>query len=260
MTEARGGKPAAAGQTPRTAKPATAGPPLITAGGVPPVILIIEDDATISDLVAYNLRRAGYEVEQEWAGRSGLERALAGEIDLVLLDLMLPGRDGLEVCRALRQFSAVPIIMLTARVEEIDRLLGLEMGADDYVCKPFSPREVVSRVKALLRRANGHLLAEYPDHPRDGLYLDEERFQAKLDGQALDLTPVEFRLLATLHAHPGRVFGRESLLQKIYADHRIVSERTVDSHIKNLRRKLTDTAPGRDLIQSVYGVGYRWDD
>lgn len=225
-------------------------------------ILIVEDEEKIAHLLADYLQQAGYRSTWLADGLRVENEVRQHKPDLVVLDLMLPGRDGLEVCRALRQFSAVPIIMLTARVEEIDRLLGLEMGADDYVCKPFSPREVVSRVKALLRRASGHLVPEHLNSGqlRDGLHLDEAGFQAKLDGQALDLTPVEFRLLVTLHAHPGRVFGRESLLQQIYADHRIVSERTVDSHIKNLRRKLEESAPGRDLIQSVYGVGYRWGD
>lgn len=221
-------------------------------------ILIVEDEEKIARLLTDYLRQAGYGAA--WlADGLGVEDAVRAQPpDLIVLDLMLPGRDGLEICRALRRFSDVPIIMLTARVEEIDRLLGLEMGADDYVCKPFSPREVVSRVKALLRRASGQLL---PAQPRgDGLHLDEASFQASLGDHALDLTPVEFRLLAALHAHPGRVFGREGLLRRIYADHRVVSERTVDSHIKNLRRKLEEAAPGRDLIQSVYGVGYRWGE
>lgn len=224
-------------------------------------ILIVEDEEKIAQLLMDYLQQAGYRCTWRADGLQVEQAVRQHHPDLVLLDLMLPGRDGLEVCRALRQFSSVPIIMLTARVEEIDRLLGLEMGADDYVCKPFSPREVVSRVKALLRRASGRVLpSRLQDGQQDGLVLDEVRFQARLDGQALDLTPVEFRLLVTLHAQPGRVFGRENLLQQIYADHRIVSERTVDSHIKNLRRKLQDAAPERDLIQSVYGVGYRWGD
>lgn len=220
-------------------------------------IVIVEDEEKIAQLLMDYLQQAGYRCTWLADGVQAEQAVREQHPDLILLDLMLPGRDGLDLCRALRQFSSVPIIMLTARVEEIDRLLGLEMGADDYVCKPFSPREVVSRVKALLRRARGRVL---PDRLQDGLALDEMRFQARLDGKALDLTPVEFRLLVTMHAQPGRVFGRESLLQQIYADHRIVSERTVDSHIKNLRRKLQDAAPERDLIQSVYGVGYRWGD
>ena len=220
-------------------------------------ILIVEDEEKIARLLCDYLQQAGYRTTWLNDGLQVEPHVLQQPPDLLLLDLMLPGRDGLEICRALRGFSSVPIIMLTARVDEIDRLLGLELGADDYVCKPFSPREVVSRVKALLRRASGTLLAHAPN---DGLLLDEARFQARLDEKLLDLTPVEFRLLATLHAQPGRVFGREALLNQIYADHRIVSERTVDSHIKNLRRKLQEAAPERDLIQSVYGVGYRWGE
>ncbi len=218
-------------------------------------IFIIEDEEKIARLLADYLHQSGYRSTWMMDGLEVEQRVREHKPDLILLDLMLPQRDGLDVCRAIRQFSDVPIIMLTARVEEIDRLLGLEIGADDYVCKPFSPREVVSRVKALLRRAQGKLV---PETKHDGLSLDETMFQAKLDDHLLDLTPVEFRLLVTLRAQPGRVFGRESLVRQIYTDHRIVSERTVDSHIKNLRRKLDDAAPGRELIQSVYGVGYRF--
>ncbi|MEW6445323.1 MAG: response regulator [Pseudomonadota bacterium] len=220
-------------------------------------ILIVEDEEKIASLLTDYLRQAGFDSAWLADGQAVEPSVRARRPDLILLDLMLPGRDGLEVCRALRMFSDVPIIMLTARVDEIDRLLGLELGADDYICKPFSPREVVSRVKALLRRVGGRLIAQ----PRpDGLRLDPDRHEASLDGQALDLTPVEFRLLATLHAHPGRVFGREALLRHIYTDHRVVNARTVDSHIKNLRHKLEQAAPDRDLIESVYGVGYRWRD
>jgi two-component system response regulator BaeR len=141
--------------------------------------------------------------------------------------------------------------MVTARVEEVDRLVGLEVGADDYLCKPFSVRELVARVKALLRRPRNVL-------PKDtGLILDEGRHEVVLDGKKLDLTPVEFRLLAALAAEPGRVFPRDRLLEKLYADHRVVTDRTVDAHVKNLRRKLEEARPGADLVRSIYGVGYR---
>ena len=168
--------------------------------------------------------------------------------DLILLDLMLPGRDGLDICREVRTFSDVPIVMVTARVEEIDRLVGLDLGADDYVCKPFSARELVARVKAILRRGRMPIAT--------ALALDEERHSATLDGKALDLTPVEFRLLGALASAPGRVFSREKLLERLYADHRVVTDRTVDAHIKNLRRKLEEVRPGQDLVRSIYGVGY----
>jgi len=167
--------------------------------------------------------------------------------DLILLDLMLPGRDGLEICRDLRSFSDVPIIMVTAKVEEIDRLIGLDLGADDYVCKPFSVRELVARVRAILRRRHT---------PSNALVLDDERHVAALDGRALDLTPVEFRLLRALASAPGRVFARERLLERLYEDHRVVTDRTVDAHVKNLRRKLEEVRPGEELVRSIYGVGY----
>ncbi|HUH39721.1 MAG TPA: winged helix-turn-helix domain-containing protein, partial [Castellaniella sp.] len=180
--------------------------------------------------------------------------------DLILLDLMLPGKDGLDVCREIRAFSAVPIIMVTAKVEEIDRLLGLELGADDYICKPYSPREVVARVKAVLRRSHasadgGADASVATDTP--SLWVDESRFQAQLDGVTLELTPVELRLLALLASAPGRIFSRDQVLDRLYDDHRVVTDRTVDSHVKNLRRKLDAVRPGSELIRSVYGVGYR---
>jgi two-component system response regulator BaeR len=168
---------------------------------------------------------------------------------------MLPGKDGLEVCRELRAFSDVPIIMVTARVEEIDRLLGLELGADDYICKPFSPREVVARVKAILRRLERSVDAAAPQ----GLAIDEASYRATLDGQLLDLTPVEFRLLRALASTPGRVYTRDQLLDHLYDDHRVVTDRTVDSHVKNLRRKLEQVRPDQDVIRSIYGVGYRME-
>lgn len=221
----------------------------------PAEILIVEDEPKLASLLVDYLHAAGLETR---VLRNGLEVApavRASPPSLVLLDLMLPGLDGLEVCRALRGFTDLPIIMVTARVEEIDRLLGLELGADDYICKPFSPREVVARVKAVLRR----LARSSGTDARQlaGLRIDADAYRAELDGVALDLTPVEFRLLETLAAHSGRVFSRARLLERLYDDHRVVSDRTVDSHVKNLRRKLAAASPDRDLVHSVYGVGYR---
>jgi two-component system, OmpR family, response regulator BaeR len=164
----------------------------------------------------------------------------------------LPGRDGLDICREVRSFSDVPMVMLTAWVEEIDRLLGLEFGADNYIRKPFSPREVVARIKAILRRARSRV-----DTRSATLIMDDATHHAVFHGTLLDLTPVEFRLLKTLAAAPGRVFSRDRLLDNLYLDHRVVTDRTVDSHIKNWQCKQAQVAPGRDPIRSIYGVGYK---
>jgi two-component system, OmpR family, response regulator BaeR len=212
-------------------------------------ILIVEDEPKLAALEADYLKAAGFETHCIADGREVVPWVRAHAPDLILLDLMLPGRDGLEVCRELRTFSDVPIVMVTAKVEEIDRLIGLDLGADDYVCKPFSVRELVARVRAILRRPR--------NAPPAGLVLDEERHAAQLDGRALDLTPVEFRLLRALAAAPGRVFPRERLLERLYADHRVVTDRTVDAHVKNLRRKLEEVRPGEELVRSIYGVGYK---
>jgi two-component system response regulator BaeR len=176
--------------------------------------------------------------------------------DLVLLDLMLPGMDGIEVCKLLRRRSNVPIIMVTARVDEIDRLLGLELGADDYICKPFSPREVVARVKAVLRRSE--LVSDGILH--QGLEIDDSKFTARLNGKDLCLTSVEFALLKTLSAISGRVFSRDQLMNAMYSDYRVVSDRAVDTHVKNLRKKLASASGGEDMIKSVYGLGYRFGE
>ncbi|HTV85591.1 MAG TPA: response regulator [Dyella sp.] len=215
-------------------------------------ILLVEDEPKLAALVGDYLQAAGYAWQWVADGREAVPAATAGQPDLILLDLMLPGRDGLDICRELRGFSDVPIIMLTARVEEIDRLLGLELGADDYICKPFSPREVVARIKAILRRAR---VAAGQHH--SSLRINEETHSAVFHGVALDLTPVEFRLLKTLAAAPGRVFSRDRLLDNLYMDHRVVTDRTVDSHVKNLRRKLEQAVPGQEPIRSIYGVGYK---
>jgi len=216
-------------------------------------VMIVEDEPKLARLIADYL--AADNLASQWiADGTQVEPAVrAHPPQLVLLDLMLPGRDGLSICKDLRQFTDVPIIMVTARVEEVDRLLGLEIGADDYICKPFSPRELVARVKALLRRVDR--AASVSRFARLVVY--EERHQAQLDGRTLDLTPVEFRLLNTLRSEPGRIFSRNRLLANIYPDHRVVTDRTVDSHVKNLRRKLAAAAAGEDLIRSIYGVGYR---
>ncbi len=218
-----------------------------------PLILVVEDEAKISGLLTDYLESlGGYRTAvlargDEVAAWCDLHRP-----DLVLLDLMLPGMDGIAVCRALRAAGDLPIIMVTARVEEIDRLLGLELGADAYICKPFSPREVVARVRAVLRRRGSG-----PRPAERGLAIDTERHEARLLGQPLHLTPVEFALLRTLSDQPGRVFSRDQLMDAMYDDYRVVSDRAVDTHVKNLRRKLAEAAPGTDLIESVYGVGYR---
>lgn len=220
-------------------------------------VLIVEDEPRLAALLADYLQAAGYATEIIVDGREVVPQVRVNPPDVMLLDLMLPGRGGLDICRELRTFSDLPIIMMTARVEEIDRLLGLELGADDYVCKPYSPREVVARVKAIVRRLRRQ---QEPEAESAGLLvMDEASYAARCNGQALDLTPVEFRLLKAFADAPGRVFSREQLLDNLYSDHRIVTDRTVDSHIKNLRRKLEQASPDQELIRSIYGVGYKLD-
>ncbi len=213
-------------------------------------ILVVEDEPKIAALLGDYLAAANYRVSVLASGAGAVDWVRKHTPDAILLDVMLPGADGLSICRGVRAFSTIPILMLTARVDEIDRLLGLELGADDYICKPFSPREVVARVKAVLRRVRADTTAIAAP-----VELDRERFEARVRGRALMLTPVEFRLLDKLAAQPGRVFSRQQLMDALYRDHRVVSDRTVDSHVKNLRRKLVEL--GIDPIASVYGVGYR---
>ena len=216
------------------------------------LVMVIEDEPKLAQLLVDYLERAGYRTSRIHDGRDAVDAVRRERPDMILLDLMLPGTDGLTVCREVRAFTDTPIIILTARVEEIDRLLGLELGADDYICKPFSPREVVARVRAVLRRYG-------PSGPRPSsrLVVDETRFRATLDGQALDLTPVELRLLSALAGEPGRIFSRDQLLDRLYSDRRVVLDRTVDSHVKNVRRKLAEVAPGEEIIRSIYGIGYK---
>lgn len=215
-------------------------------------ILVVEDEPKLASLVRDYLVAGGFEASILEQGVGAVEWIREHQPAAILLDINLPGLDGLSICREVRAFSDVPILLVTARVEEIDRLLGLELGADDYICKPFSPREVVARVRAVLRRSNPATA-----RPSPAVELDEDRFEARIHGQALNLTPVEFRLLGKLASQPGRVFSRDQLIGALYADHRVVSDRTVDSHVKNLRRKLSDL--GYDPISAVYGVGYRFE-
>ncbi|WDS35124.1 response regulator [Pseudoxanthomonas sp.] len=216
-------------------------------------VLVVEDEPRLAAVLRDYLHAAGYHSEWVADGARVMEAFHARRPDLVLLDIMLPGRDGVDLCRAIRAISDVPVIMVTARVEEIDRLLGLEVGADDYICKPFSPKEVIARVGAVLRRyRHGQ-----SNPPVAGLAIDEAATRALLHGQALDLTAVEFRLLRTLLGSPGRVWSREQLLDHLYADHRVVTDRTVDSHVRNLRRKLLEAGLEEDPIRSIYGMGYR---
>jgi len=218
------------------------------------LILIVEDEPKLAALQRDYLQQAGFRTELLNDGLAVIPWLRLHTPGLILLDLMLPGRDGLELCKEIRSFSQVPIIMVTARVEEIDRLLGLELGADDYICKPFSPREVVARVKAVLRRSGGGAPAA-----EAGLQLDAEGYRALLDGRDLELTAVEFNLLAYLAARPGRIYTRSQLMDAIYPDRRVVTDRTIDSHIKKLRKKIAAVSPANELIRSVYGVGYKYE-
>jgi two-component system, OmpR family, response regulator BaeR len=217
-------------------------------------ILIVEDEPKLAALLADYLKASGFDFFIISDGTQVEAWVRENKPDLIILDIMLPGRDGMEICKDIRSFSRVPIIMVTARVEEIDRLLGLELGADDYICKPFSPREVVARVKAVLRRTRDGQAIQ-----AQGLVLDEHTYRATLHGHDLALTAVEFKLLKLLTENPGRIFSRSQIMEKIYHEERFVSDRTIDSHIKKLRRKIENIDARTTLIYSVYSVGYKFD-
>jgi len=214
-------------------------------------ILIVEDEVKLANLLADYFNMTEYKPHLIHHGNEVIAWVRENQPKAILLDIMLPGKNGIDLCKEIRQFSNVPILMVTARVDEIDRLLGLELGADDYICKPFSPREVVARVKAVLRRT------QTVENSHDRLLLDEHRFTVGFYQQEVALTSVEFQLLKPLAEKPDRIFTREQLMQNMYSDHRIVNNRTIDSHIKKLRKKLADISEGKDWIQSVYGTGYR---
>lgn len=221
-------------------------------------VLIVEDEQKLAEILSKYLAQSGYQVEMIFDGAEVIEAFRQFKPDLILLDLMLPNVDGLTLCKQIRQHSSVPIVMTTAKVEEVDRLLGLEIGADDYVCKPYSPREVVARVKAILRRVT-FLQSPVETQQAEGLIIDEDSYFATFQNNKVSLTAVEFHLLQKLYKHPGRVYKREQLMDTIYEDERIVSDRTIDSHIKKVRKKLATIAPDIEFIHSIYGVGYKFE-
>ncbi|MFK5913054.1 MAG: response regulator [Woeseiaceae bacterium] len=216
-------------------------------------ILIVEDEEKIARVLQDYLEQSKYETSIILDGNEVMPWFANHKPDLILLDIMLPGKDGLTLFREIRQTSTIPIIFITARVDEIDRLLGLELGADDYICKPFSPREVVARIKAVLRRVS-------PPSTLDSvLTLDEKTYKVHYQGHAIDLTAIEFQLFKVMYDHQGQIFSRQQLMESIYDDHRIVSARTIDSHIKKLRRKFNQINDKEEIIYSVYGVGYKFE-
>jgi len=221
-------------------------------------ILIIDDEAKIVEICQDYLKAAGFLVITSLDGQGGLDKARKEKPDLILLDLMLPGMDGLDICREFRKEANPPIIMLTARVEETDKLIGLELGADDYITKPFSPREMVARVRTVLRRAQGDPAAEVI---RAGiLTLDRNRFIVMIGQKEITLTPTEFEILATLASQPGRIFSRSQLLMAVRGVAFESYERAIDSHIRNLRRKLEADESGFEWIVTIHGVGYKFNE
>ena len=222
---------------------------------MPPLILVVDDEPKVARLTRDYLEKNGFRVLTTGDGQSALAIARHEKPDLVILDLMLPNIDGREVCRVLRRESDVPIIMLTALAEEIDQVTGLEIGADDYITKPFSVRALVARVRALLRRSQGEVRAPSLVRSR-GLEIDPKKYSVALHGNAIKLTPNEFKVLHLLVSHPGQILTREQLLDDLHGDASSM-DRSVDSHIKNLRRK-RESASGESIIETVYGVGYRF--
>ena len=224
-------------------------------------ILIVEDDPSTLEIVELYLRRDGHKVVKSQDGMEGLRLAREAHPDLVVLDLMLPGMDGMEVCRTLRDESDVPVVMLTARVEEDDRLAGLDLGADDYITKPFSPRELAARVRAVLRRTAREDLQQGPSEFSYGdLKVDLLQRTVSVKETYVTLTPTEFRLLVMLVREPGRIFTREQIIDRVFGYDFDGFDRTVDAHVSNLRRKLGAHSDGSGYIQTVYGVGYRLGD
>lgn len=217
-------------------------------------VLIVEDENNLAEIVRDYLQVEGIQSTILNDGKYVLDTVKEQTPSVILLDIMLPDKDGITLCKEIRHFSQVPIIMTTARVDEIDRIIGLEIGADDYVCKPYSPRELVARVKVQLRK-----LSPVVANTESGLLLDEQSMVIKFGTQSDELTFVEFRLLKKLKDSKGRIFNREQLMDSIYDDGRIVSDRTIDSHIKKIRKKLKQLNPEKDYIHAIYGCGYKYE-
>jgi len=224
-----------------------------------PTILVVDDDPHIREVIDFALQKAGFATVDAENGEQALARFHATHPDLVVLDIVMPERDGTEVCKELRRVSTVPIVFLSSRDDEVDRILGLELGGDDYVTKPFSPRELVARIKAILRRGKGdaqNAVASGEHRLEHGrLRLDLDRYTACWQDQELVLTLTEFGILRTLLAHPGKVFNRDQLMDGSYQDYRVVSDRTIDSHVRRVRAKFKTL--GADPIETLHGIGYR---
>lgn len=224
-------------------------------------ILIVEDEEYIAEVLIAYCQNSGFEVTHLSSGAEVVATVKLQTFDLMLLDLMLPDMDGIEICKQVRQFSQLPIIMVTAKSEEIDRLIGLELGADDYICKPFSPREVIARVKTVLRRTlatqEHHIDKHSPELILGQFVLKPDEYEARFGGRFLDLTPKEFMLFRMLVEHPGRVYSRDDILNALYSDLADVSDRNIDTHIKNIRKKIHAVVPTANPIRSIYGVGYK---
>ena len=218
-------------------------------------ILVVEDEARIAALLRDYLRNEGFTVFVLERGDQAIAHVKQDLPELILLDIMLPGLDGITICREIRKFSDVPIIMITARVEEVDRLIGLELGADDYICKPFSPREVVARVKAVLRRVRSKTFEERM--AVGPISIDKKKRRVTIHDKEIKLTPNEFTLLCVMMAHPDRVFTRNELIDCVQGYDFDGYDRTIDTHVKNLRKKMASHLPDREVIGSVYGVGYK---
>ena len=220
-------------------------------------ILIVEDEKKLANILLEYLNKDGFHTKHIASGSKVIPWVKKNNPDLILLDLMLPEMNGKKICQEIRNFSSLPIIMVTAMVEEIDRLIGLELGADDYICKPFSPKEVIARVKAVLRRSDPDYIKESQS---SGFQVNPDHYSITLSGKKLELTPVEFRLMSMFIEYPNRVYNRDQILNKVFDDGRIVLDRTVDTHIKNLRQKLKAVNPKSDYIRSIYGIGYSFEN